>query len=508
VARALALLWLALALPHVATHYSYHWDSSQFARGAASFDIARHQPHPPGYPLWILALKGLTPLAGYANSAQVLLALLFTAAGLLWFFSLAREALGNQAGLAAAAILGFSPVVCVFAIVPLTYAVDLFASCAIAWLAARLWSGQTRWAPLAFALTAITAGFRQSGATLLLPLLCVALWRSWRNHPRYAAGGILAGVVCWLAWYVPTARLSGGFAALAAMDRTQMMSALRTTSVFFGAPLAVHAGMLLDMCLYFALAVAALAPPLAGAWRGHSSRPLPAWAMPLFFILWLGPNLAMISLFHCGNPGYILLSLPPLVLLGAWLASPVWHRWQWIGAVVAVGLAVGYFPYERFINPAVPTAAYQFLKASPRLPGLIEDAQRQIRGLIDALPGRAEEKLVFCLLRRSEAPNIRTVTYDYPDVVWADLEGPGLRVFPPHDGLPSRRWPESVRAIAWLCDGAGLPATMLARFPQARRLAGNALFSFWSVSLTGPPPRRMTPVAPPRPAPIPARFLP
>lgn len=53
----LALLWLALALPQVDTRYSYNWDSSQFERGVEHFDISRHQPHPPGYPLWILASK-------------------------------------------------------------------------------------------------------------------------------------------------------------------------------------------------------------------------------------------------------------------------------------------------------------------------------------------------------------------------------------------------------------------------------------------------------------------
>jgi hypothetical protein len=480
----LALLWLALALPHVGTRYSYNWDSSQFERGVEHFDIARHQPHPPGYPLWILALKGLTPLAGgRANSAQVILALLFTGAALLFFRSLAHELLGDSAGLAASVVLGFSALVCLYAITPLTYAVDLFASCSIGWLAARLCLGQARWAPPAFALAAVTAGFRPSGATLLLPLLSLALWRAWRKQPLYAAAGLLAGAVFGLAWYVPTALLSGGFAALAAMDRNQTIASARTTSIFFGAPLAVHAHMLADVCIYFALAVAGLALPLAARWRARPrrlSRNMPLPDAPLFFVLWLCPNLVVICLVHCGEPGYVLLSLPPLVLLGAWLASPVWNRPRWIAAAAAVGLASGYFPYERFINPAVATLPYQLLRASPRLPGLLESSQRQLRELIDALPGRSEEKLIFCMRQRTEAPNIRTVTYEYSDVAWADFDGPGLRVFAPRGGALSDRFPASVRSIGWLCDGAGLPAALRARFPRTHRLAGNALFSFWA----------------------------
>jgi hypothetical protein len=480
----LALLWLALALPHLATRYSYTWDSSQFERGVEKFDISLHQPQPPGYPLWILALKGLTPITDQANSAQVLLALCFTGAGLLFFASLAREALGDRAGLAAAALLGFSPVVCVHAITPLTYAVDLFASCSIGWLAARLWRGETRWAPPAFVVTAITAGFRQSGATLLLPLLVVALWRSWRRQRSAAVAAIVAGAVFWLAWYIPCARLSGGFSRLAAMDREQMTGAVRTTSVLFGAPLMVHAHMGVDVSLYLVLALVGLALPLAASearlWRGQRIAPQ-CMPTPMFLSLWIVPNLAVIYLLHCGQPGYVLLSLPPLVLLGARLALPALNRWQWTGAVVAVGLAAGYFPYERFIDPAVATLPYQLLRASPRLPGLLESTQRRIRKLIDAMPGPPEEKLVFCLRQRTEAPNIRTVTEEYSDIYWADFDGADLRVFAPHGGPVSRHWPDSVRRAAWLCDGAGLPAAIRARYPQVTRRAGNALFSFWTL---------------------------
>ena len=322
---------------------------------------------------------------------------------------------------------------------------------------------------------------------MLLPLLSVALWRAWRKQPLYAAAGLVAGAGFWLAWYVPTERLSGGFATLAAMDRNQMIASARTTSIFFGASLAVHAHMLADVCLYFALALAGLALPLAARCRARPRRPghtMPLPAATLFFALWLCPNLAAICLVHCGEPGYVLLSVPPLVLLGAWLAAPVWNRPQWIAAAAAVGLAAGYFPYERFINPAVATLPYQLLRASPRLPGLLESSQRQLRELIDALPGRAAEKLIFCLRQRTEAPNIRTVAYEYSDVAWADFEGPGLRVFAPRGGAPSDRFPASVRSIGWLCDGAGPPPALRARFPRARRLAGNTLFSFWRICRT------------------------
>jgi hypothetical protein len=486
VAVVLSLLWLSLVLPHAGTRYSYNWDSSQFERGVEQFDIARHQPHPPGYPLWILASKGLTRVIDHPNSAQVVLALLFTIAALVFFHSLARDMLGDRTGLGATAVLAFSPLVCVHAMVPLNYAADLFASCAAGWLAARMWSGDSRWAVPAFTLTAAAAGFRQSGATFLLPLLFVALWRSCPKQPVRAAAAILAGTAVWLAWYVPTALMSGGFATLSRMSSAQMTSSMAKTSIFFGAPPAVHSGMVIDVGACLALSLAALAPAAAASlWSLLRSRTLvlpevPPWATPLFFALWLAPNFAMLFLLHFGASGYVMLSLPPLALLGAWLVSPVLRKRRWIAVAVAAGLLASYFPYERFINPAVATLPYQFLRATPRFADLAENSQREVRTLIDRMPGRPEQKLLFCLRRRTEAPNIRTVTYEYADVYWADGGGSGLRVYPPGGGAPSNRLPGDIRAIGWLCDGAGLPADVRSRYSSARRVAGNPLYSFWT----------------------------
>ena len=94
------MLWLGAALPRVGARYSWDWDSSQFDRAVEKFDVSLHQPHPPGYPLWVLAMKALTPLLGSPNSAQVVLSLLFTITGLMFFSSLARELLGSEGGLA------------------------------------------------------------------------------------------------------------------------------------------------------------------------------------------------------------------------------------------------------------------------------------------------------------------------------------------------------------------------------------------------------------------------
>ena len=483
----LAMIWVALILPDLGTRYSFGWDSSQFDRAVSDFDIARHQPHPPGYPLWVLALRALSPILNNPNRAQILLAVLFTLAGLAFFRAVARDLLGDRAGSSATLLLAFSPLICLNANSSQVYAVDLFLSCFAGWFTRELWSGRTHRTAAGFAILTLAAGFRPSGLVLLLPLLGFALWRSCLAKPIHAAMGVLAGGACWLAWYIPTALLSGGFSALAALNHVQMAGSFSKTSVFYGAPAIVHARKVVEVCIYFAIAIAGFLPPLAASlWSRWKRRgdlpcgPVPAWAKPVFLFLWMAPNLALVYLFHCSQPGYLLLSLPPLALVLAWFARRTLNGVVWAAAGIATALLVSHLPYERFMGPGSSALPFIVLRATPRISALNETSQRDLRGLIDSMPGRPEERLIFCLLGRFEAPNIRTVTYDFSDVAWADFEGPGLRVFAPHEGSFSSSLPASVRSVAWLCDGAGLPAAVRAQFPYVRQIAGSRLFSFWA----------------------------
>src|ERR1700730_16584336 len=55
-AAALALAFLAAHLPFLPASLE-DLDSINFALGLRHFDVAHHQPHPPGYPLFIAAAK-------------------------------------------------------------------------------------------------------------------------------------------------------------------------------------------------------------------------------------------------------------------------------------------------------------------------------------------------------------------------------------------------------------------------------------------------------------------
>jgi hypothetical protein len=464
----LALLWFGAALLRVGARYSWDWDSSQFDRAVEKFDVKLHQPHPPGYPLWVLAMKGLTPILGNPNSAQVLLSLLFTVAGLLFFALLSREALGREDGLTATALLAFSPLVFLYAIVPLATSVDLFASCSIAWLSARIWSGERRWILPACIVAAITAGFRESGITLVLPLLlaamtrCVWLSRGRNSGWKAAMIGIAAGVAVRFCWLIPAAGLNGGLSNWYRMANVQMMASFRQTSVLWGASVSTHGRMLIDVLAIFAIALSVLIP-LSLASRSNS-RDLPVWCSPVFLALWLTPNLIVVFLLHCGKPGYILLSLPPLVLAALRRRSA--GRLAMIG--VAIGILVSFFPYDRVFKSEPGTIGYLLLRSSPRFAYLLEDAQVRMRGVLDALSGPPSEKLMISDIHRPEAPNIRTVTFDFRDLRWTDD--------------PRMPLEANVRTVVVLCDRREPSPILLERFPNLQRVFAGAGFALWTAS--------------------------
>lgn len=460
-----AALWLVLLLPDLSARYSFGWDSSQFARGVEHFDIAAHQPHPPGYPLWVMSARLLTPVLGNPYRAQIALALLFTIGGLLLLRAAARRIFAGdeRTALCATMLAAFSPVICLYANSSQVYAVDLFASCLGGWLAVVLWSGT--WNArvlLGFAGIALAAGFRPSGATFVLPLLGIALLRT-RNIRVMIQAVAVTGAI-WLAWLTPTAMSVGGFQALSQLNSVQASTSFAKTSVFFGAPPIVHAHMIAEVCIYFAIALSGFAIPVVMRvfTRG---RELAAAAVPWwFFALWLGPCLGLVFALHCSQPGYVMLAVPPLALLLARTIAGAGT--STIAAGVAFSLLVTYLPYERLMDPARHTLPFLFLRATPRISRIVEATQREIRQELDRhVPPRADgqKRRMLCSFHRFEAPNIRTLTYDFRDIDWADLESQ----------------PATAKPDAWLCDGGGLPAAVRAAFPGARQVAGTRFYSLW-----------------------------
>jgi hypothetical protein len=214
IAGLFAAAFLALHLPFPAASLE-DLDSINFALGVRDFDVARHQPHPPGYPLFILAAKGVH---AFVPSEVRSLSLLSITAAALAAFALVElmrqidptpQAI-RQAVLATLLTLT-APMYWFSANRPLSDMVGLAAALAVQLAIVSAPTG-TRIAWSAF-LAALATGIRSQVAWLTMPLVVLAILRQPRaGRARVAiraGAAIVAGV---LVWFIPLVWLSGGLA--------------------------------------------------------------------------------------------------------------------------------------------------------------------------------------------------------------------------------------------------------------------------------------------------------
>jgi len=187
-------------------------DSINFALGVRDFDVTQHQPHPPGYPLYIAVAK-LTHLL-VSNEARAL-ALLSALCGALavvalarWFQRIEPAGLGSDWVPIGVALTAATPLFWFTANRPLSDVPGLAAVIAVQALilSARSSSRVTRAAFMA----ALAAGIRSQVWWLTAPLLVLAIVtlpsREWIRTTLRAGTAFVVGT---LVWFVPLLLITG-----------------------------------------------------------------------------------------------------------------------------------------------------------------------------------------------------------------------------------------------------------------------------------------------------------
>lgn len=218
------LVALALLLVYLLAHFTLlprtleDLDSINFALGVREFDVARHQPHPPGYPVFIALAKLTTAtcrVLGIGAVAPRGLAVWSAIAGaaalpmiLLFFRALERR---DRLAWWATIVTAAAPLYWFTALRPLSDMTGF--ACAIA--AQALMVRRQPRAVIAGALMAgLAIGIRSQTAVLTLPLLAfLLLMRDEALPARTRIAALGASAVGVLVWGVPLLIVSGGPAA-------------------------------------------------------------------------------------------------------------------------------------------------------------------------------------------------------------------------------------------------------------------------------------------------------
>lgn len=318
-AALVVVLGIATRLPFM-TRTLYAFDSANFALAVQDFyNVAFHQPHPPGYPLYVGIAWVLNLAVHDANRSLVLEGILLGAVGLASTLLLGRALFGRAVGLTAGVLLLFTVGFWGYAEVAYAY-VGLAAEMALlALLAEQVIAGRERLVLALGAAWAVSLGIRWDGAIFCAPL---ALWAlltvSWRL--RLATVAIAAAIIA--AFAIPMVQLSGGLTVyLKAVNDylhvwAPQSSYLPGQSNGGGATLASYnlnflvdysrqmLGIGLLLSLYYA--VRAFGP--ASLATDHRAR---------FLLLWIVPPLLTYVFGHLGEAGYVLSLAPAAAVLAA-----------------------------------------------------------------------------------------------------------------------------------------------------------------------------------------------
>jgi hypothetical protein len=285
-----------------------NWDSVNFALGTQVFDLAHHQPHPPGYIGYVLIGSALNYITGDPVASLTLLSTVAGAFAVVLLFLLGSQFMPRHYAATTAILFALSPVVWYYSEVPLSYAMEAALALAFLWTGYKSrTSGSLRYLVIATVILALLGAVRQSGAFLLLPLWVYFSWAfSWRVR-RQALAVLIIGN---LAWLIPLLWMAGGPMAYVEEMLKLSRAVITPVSIFTlnGWGLLrnitfVVGGFLVGINL-------ALVPIIVAFCRGGNPITRLIRQDRTFFLLWTGPALFIYLIIHTGQLGYVLLILP------------------------------------------------------------------------------------------------------------------------------------------------------------------------------------------------------
>jgi hypothetical protein len=190
------------------SHMLYHWDSVNFALAVENFDMLLHQPHPPGFFLYVLLGRWATQVVGDVNAGYVWISVLCSGLGAAALFYLGKELFGRSTGVLTALLFLSSPAIWFHGEIALTYILEAFMVVVLVllwWLMLR--EVRLRWLVLGSIGMGLSGGFRLPAMVLLAPLYLFCLRKYPWKWVLFALLLLAAGTSVWL---VPTAVQIGG----------------------------------------------------------------------------------------------------------------------------------------------------------------------------------------------------------------------------------------------------------------------------------------------------------
>lgn len=363
------------------SNYFFHSDSINFALAIEKYDIAAHQPHPPGYFLYVMLGRLLNLFVADTNKGFVLISILFSGLTIVGVYYLARELYDNKTALLAASLGITSPNLWFHGEVALTYTVEAFFSTLIAFFCWKAWQGEERYMWMTAIALGIAGGIRQNTPVFLLPLW---LFSMKGLHRRELFGCLTLFVLASLAWFVPMVWMTGGWEAYISAFTELWLFNTGHNSVFEkGWPaFRLFSLTLFGFVVYgIGSGIVALALDAYSIVRRRKIATIVRRKV-LFFSIWVLPALLfyLLIFIHPANPGYTLIFLPALLIMSAAAAGDlVAELEKTIGRGLRIAVPVGLLSINVLIFFCSPwPISYREIKGHDRYLAAMIDCLRNL----------------------------------------------------------------------------------------------------------------------------------
>lgn len=323
----------------------YHWDSVNFAYAMREFSVAKEQPHPPGYIVYVWLCRVVDLLFHDAQATMVWISIVASALSVVALFYLGRAVFDRQVGLIAALFLASSPLFWFYGEIALPHALDTLLVILAGWLLYQVMVGKAEHLIPAAITLAVTGGVRQQTLVFLAPLGLFAVRRV--GFRRLFLAVAVGALIC-LAWFMPLMYLSGGIGNYFHIMSEYNRRFQSTTSIFLGGGWWGMQRNVRKLVMYTLYGWSVALIPCFAYWGTRlGRREWPRqWERIIFLALWIGPALVFYTIIHMGQQGLVFIFLPALLVCSAVglvrLLSPgPGNRLAWLTTVlVGMNLAV------------------------------------------------------------------------------------------------------------------------------------------------------------------------
>jgi hypothetical protein len=302
--------------------YLYEWDSVQFALSIKKFDITWHQPHPPGYILYVAVIKLANFIVNDPNLSIIFSNILFGIITIIVFFKLCQLFFrNNHIALLTTLLLVVNPIFWFYGSTATIYTTEALISTLVGYAFFRsLSSPGLRIFLFSTFLLGFLGGFRQTSILLLAPLWIYISICKIRNIKDFIKTIALL-IISISTWAIPTIINTGGLDNYLNVSRGLTGSSSEKVNTFFGDYINYLIVNFSNFSIWFLQGITPIGLGVIflaiiyhlgePGFKGFLKK------KAVFLLLWIAPSF-IFYLLYLEKPGYLLTIIPPLLILFSW----------------------------------------------------------------------------------------------------------------------------------------------------------------------------------------------